>query len=235
MISINGKVFSGSNVTIVNGRVINGDGIGKTQKFNKRKSEDCKNFDKIAIDSTFGSVHIFVSNSSKVEAHLYGEANIDGDINFDAHVINRELRITLKSTGNFFGGNLNLDVSVPKKMFKAISAKSLSASFTLDEGVETNSLKVKTQSGYLESNAIAYNISVSTMSGYVELYINATHDINVDVSTMSGYVSAEFHNIRQLNLSTSSVSGNTRNCYKESSGFIADVDISTISGNIRIR
>ena len=40
MISINGRVFSGSNVTIVNGRVISGGGTGKTQKFDERKAED---------------------------------------------------------------------------------------------------------------------------------------------------------------------------------------------------
>ena len=53
MISINGRVFSGSNVTIVNGRVISGGGTGKAQKFDERKAEDCNNIEKIAIDSMF--------------------------------------------------------------------------------------------------------------------------------------------------------------------------------------
>ena len=235
MISINGRVFSGSNVTIVNGRVISGGGIGKTQKFDERKVEDCSNVEKITIDSTFGDVHVYVSNSSKVETHLYGEADIDGDINFDVQVVNRELRITLKSTGNCFNGNLKLDVSVPKKTFKVISAKSSSADITLNEGVSTDYLKVKTQSGDLETNATVNNISVSTMSGDVELFIDATQDINVEVSTMSGDVSAEFNNIGHINLSTSSMSGDVRNRHKESRGYNAYVDISTMSGDIRIR
>ena len=205
MISINGRIFSGGNVTIVNGRVINGGEIGKTQKFDERKVEDCSNVEKIAIDSTFGDVNVSVSNSSKVEAHFYGEANIDGDVNFDVQVVNRELRITLKSTGNCFNGNLKLDVSVPKKTFKVISAKSSSADITLNEGVSTDYLKVKTQSGDLETNATVNNISVCTMSGDVELCIDATQDINVEVSTMSGDVSAEFNNISSVRLAVASV------------------------------
>lgn len=235
MISINGRVFSGSNVTIINGRVINGGGIGKTQKFDERKSEDCSNVEKIAIDSTFGDVNVSVSNSSKIEAHFYGEADIDGNVNFDVRVVNHELKITLKSTGNCFNENLKLDVTIPKKTFKVISAKSSSADITLNEGVSTDYLKVKTESGDLETNATFNNVSVTTMSGDVELCIAATQDINVEVSTMSGDVSAEFNNIGYINLSTSSMSGDVRNRHKESNGYNADVDISTMSGDIRIR
>ena len=172
---------------------------------------------------------------SKVETHFYGEADIDGDVNFDVRVVNRELRITLEFTGNCFNGNLKLDVTVPQKTFKVISAKSSSADITLNEGVSTDYLKVKTQSGDLETNATVNNISVSTMSGDAELCIDATQDINVEVSTMSGDVSAEFNNIGHINLSTSSMSGDVRNRHKESRGYNADVDISTMSGDIRIR
>lgn len=235
MISINGRIFSKGNVTIVNGRGISGGKIGKTQKFDERKVEDCSNVEKIAIDSKFCDVNVSVSNSSKVEAHFYGKANIDGDVKFDVQVVNRELRITLKSTGNCFNGNLKLDVSVPKKTFKVISSKSSSADITLNEGVSTDYLKVKTQSGDLETNATVNNISVCTKSGDVELCIDATQDINVEVSTMSGDVSAEFNNIGHINLSTSSMSGNVRNRHKESRGYNADVDISTMSGDIRIK
>ena len=235
MISINGRIFSGNNVTIVNGRVISGGGTGKFQKFDERKVEDCSNIEKIAINSTFVDVNVSVSNSSKVEAHFYGEANLDGDVNFDVRVVNRELRITLEFTGNCFNGNLKLDVTLPKKIFKVISARSSSADIILNQGVSTDYLKVKTQSGYFESNATVNNVSVSTMSGDVELCIDATQDINAKISTMSGDVSAEFNNIGYINLSTSSMSGNVRNRFKGYNGYIADVDISTMSGDIRIR
>lgn len=150
-------------------------------------------------------------------------------------MINRELIITLEFTGNCFNGNLKLDVTVPQKTFKVISTKSSSADITLNEGVSTDYLKVKTQSGDLETNATVNNVSVSTMSGDVELCIDATQDINVEVSTMSGDVSVEFNNIGHLNLSTSSMSGDVRNRHKESRGYNADVSVSTMSGDIRIR
>lgn len=235
MISINGRFFSGNNVTIVNGRVLRGEEIGKFQKFDERKAEDCSNIEKIAINSTFVDVNVSVSNSSKVEAHFYDEANIDGGVNFDVQVVNRELRITLAFTGNCFNGNLKLDVTVPQKIFKVIFAKSSSADITLNEGVSTDYLKVKTKSGDLETNATVNTVFVSTMSGDVELYIDAIQDINVEISTMSGDVSAKFNNIGHINLSTSSMSGDVRNRHKEIRGYNADVDISTMSGDIRIR
>ena len=76
MISINGRVFSRNNVKIVNGRVISGE-IGKHQKFDERKSEECNNIEKITIDSTFWDINISVSNSSKIEAHFYGEVVLE--------------------------------------------------------------------------------------------------------------------------------------------------------------
>lgn len=235
MITINGKVLSGKAVTIVNGQVIMGGGIGKPRKFDESKVQDCSNIDKIAIYSTFCDVNISVSNSSKIEAHFCGEAEVDGDVNFDVQVVNRELRVSLKFAGNCFNGNLKLNVTVPKKTFKVISVTSSSADITLNEGVLTDYLKVKTKSGDLETNATVKNVSVSTTSGDVELCINATQNINVEVSTTSGDVSAEFNNIGHINLSTSSKSGDVRNRHKGSKGYIANVDISTTSGDIRIR
>lgn len=73
---------------------------------------------------------------------------------------------------------------------------------------------MKTQSGDLESNATFANASITTMSGDVELYINAKENIFVEISTMSGDV---------------------RNRHKGGTGYTANVDISTMSGDIRIR
>lgn len=235
MNKINGIVFSENNVIIVNGRVISGGGTSKLQKFDERKAKDCSDIDKIAIDTTAAEVNVSVSNSSKVEAHFYGEAEIEGDVNFDVQVENHELRIILQFTGNCFNRNLKLDVTVPQKKFKVISAKSSSADITVNKGVSTNHLKVKTQYGNLEINATVNNVSASTMSGNVELCIDAIGDVSVEVSTKSGDVSAEFNNIADINLFVSSRSGDVKNRHKGGKGYTADVNISTMSGNIRIR
>ena len=228
-ISFNGNVFS------ANGQCIIGGGTGNTQKFDEVKAKDCSNIEKISINSALYDVNVSVSNSSKVEAHFYGEANIDGDVNFDVYVVNCELIITLKFTGNCSYGNLKLDVTIPQKIFKVISANSSSANITLNEGVLVNYLKAKTISGDLKTKATVNNASVSTMSGNIGFCTNATQDINVEISTMSGNVSVEFNNIGHINLSTNSMSGNVKNLHKERRGYNADVDISTMSGNISIK
>lgn len=105
-----------------------------------------------------------VSNSSKIETHFYGQANVDGDVNFDVRLINNELKITLKYTVNFYNGNFNLDISVPRKTFKTISAKTSSANITLSNNVSTELLNLKTQSGNLEISAAFTNALTTTMS-----------------------------------------------------------------------
>ena len=114
-------------------------------------------------------VNVSVSNLSKIEAHFYGQAEINGDVKFDVCVVNRELRITVKFVGICYNGSLNIDVAVPQKTFKAITANTSSTDITLDEGVSTDYIKVKTKSGDLESNATFTNASVATMSGDIKI------------------------------------------------------------------
>ena len=80
MISINGRTFRGNNVTIINGKVINGGDSISSKKFDDRKEENARNVEKITIDSSIADVDVSVSNSEKVEAHFFGEASIDGGI-----------------------------------------------------------------------------------------------------------------------------------------------------------
>ena len=155
MVIINGRVFTGNNVT----------------KFDERKVVDCSNVDKITIDSTVCDVDVSASNSSKAEAHFYGGATVDGDVNFDVRVVNRELMITLRLTGNCYRGNLILDVTIPQRTFKVITAKSLSADITLNAGVATDYLKVKTKSEGPQQQAPgtlhrASNTQSGTVSGW---------------------------------------------------------------------
>lgn len=96
-------------------------------------------------------------------------------------------------------------------------------------------LKVTTKSGDLKTQATFTQASITTMSGDVDFYIDATKDIMVQISTMSGDVSAEFCHIRHMNLSTRCMSGNVVNYHKTENGYVAGVQISTMSGDIKIR
>ena len=109
------------------------------------------------------------------------------------------------------------------------------ANIILNDGISTDILKVNTKSGDFFSKATVNNVCVHTMSGDIDLYMAATQDINVEVSTMSGDVSAEFSNIFHIDLSATSMSGVVRNRHKGSNGYDANVDITTMSGNIRIK
>lgn len=190
MININGRVFAGNSATNINGRgiVISGDEIAKFQQFDERKSEDAKGIEKITIDSRMvNDVNISASSSSQIEVHFYGEAIVDRDIDFDVCRINDELRITVKLTGHYcYDNDLKLDITVPQKTFKAIIVESFSADITLEEGVATDYLQMKTQSGDVETNATFTEASISTLSGDVEFYIDAKENISIEVSSMSG-------------------------------------------------
>lgn len=209
---------------------------GTVKNFNEIKTEDCSNVDKVVIISTFANVNVSASNTTKAEAHLSGEAILNGELKFDVRAINRELRITVRSTGNCFNGNLRLDIIIPQKTFEVIYIKGASADVTVDQNVTTNNLEVQTQSGDVESYAtINHKVSTSTMSGDVELYVVATESIGVEANTMSGDVSLMFNNIGHLNISVSSMSGDIRNLYHHGNGFEAYVNVSTMSGDITIR
>ena len=78
------------------------------------------------------------------------------------------------------------------------------------------------------------NAFITTTSGDVELSINATEDIEVEISTVNGDVLTKLNNIGQVNLSTSSVNGDIENRHKKETGYTADVDISTVNGDIKV-
>lgn len=229
------KFFSGKNVTIINGQVVGEGAKGELRDFDEKKSENADKIEKIAIDSAFAGVKVSASDTTEITAHFYGQAVVDGELNFDFLTVGCELRISIIFKGSYCNGNLNLDIAVPDKIFKAISAKSMSADVVLGENVSSERIDVETQSGNFETRATFVKAFASTMSGNIDIYIKAKTDIKAELSTMSGNVSAELSNLKNINLSTKTMSGNVNNYYKTENGYAADVDISTMSGNIRVR
>lgn len=235
-IKMNNVTISGNNVTMLNGVLINGSSTVKAQKFDEKKEVDARNVEKITIGSTIADVKISVSNSSKMEVHFYGEANVDGNIEFNTHMKDRgELEVTVDFKGNCYNGNLKLDVTVPRKTFEAISTLTQSSNITVEEHVSTYYLTLRTKSGNVNTNADFNQVYVQTMSGNVRVHVNAKQNIVTQISTMSGNVVAEFNNIGYIgHLTTSSMSGRVRNYHKARKGYEAEAYISTMSGNITI-
>lgn len=226
-----GNFFNGSTFS---DRSVFGLETGKPKSFDEWKSADSRYVEMIEINSRSIPINISVSNSSKLEAHFYGKANLDEDIKFEFNVINSELKITLNLTGNCYNSNLKLDVIVPRKTFKSICVKISLANIILNEGVSTEYLKAQTNMGALETNATFTNALFETSNGDVNLCIDAKSDIIVQISTKIGNIKAKFNNIGYMVSSTNTMHGNVKKCHAGGTGYTANVDISTTTGNITI-
>ena len=106
----------------------------------------------------------------------------------------------------------------------------------ITDGDVSEELEVKTTSGKLKANLTCANSLVNTTNGNVEMHFNADRDIKVKVSTSTGKVITSFANIKRMNLSTKSKCGKIKNWHINSFwGYRANVDISTVTGNIEIK
>lgn len=227
---------SEENVTVINNPFRNIIGKTKLKKYDERKSETAENVEKITVDSTIADVNMLVSDSSDIEVHFYGEAKLNNDLNLDIQHRKDEVIIKLKYEGTCSNGNLKLDIAIPNKQYEVIKVESASADINLNEGVSAKCIEVETSSGDIITDATFAKTNISSMSGDVELYVNANEDISVEVSTMSGDISVQFNNINSIDLSTSTMSGDIRNKHSGSlEGYNANGDISTMSGDIVIK
>ncbi len=224
-----------NNVIIVNGQIIGKGGTGKFQKYDERKSHDATNIQRIVVDSSFVDVDVLASETNKIDVHFYGKADVDGELNFEVQVSNDELKVMIKSCGSCYNAELKLDIILPMKMFKNISVHTMSADITLSDKISCDKLRLKSTSGDLETSATFRNANLSTMSGDIEITAHANEDIVIDASAVSGDICLMLGNISNMVISTRSISGNVRNTYKYSNGFFAEIDLSTTSGDIRIR
>ena len=207
---------------------------GKKREIDERKVvEDCQNINKIFIESTMVNVQIVANpDSSSIEAYLRGETNLEGDFNFDIEVVDNELRIKLPFKRLSFNEDLKLEVTIPKKIFEAVSVKNLSAFTNIDESVLTEYLELKTKFGDVKCNTTSDNVYINTTSGDVEFTLNPTkNNSRIDINTTSGNVNVKINNIGHLNLLTS---GKVVNDYIEYGDYSANIDISTNLGNIKI-
>ncbi len=230
------NIFNNSNnVIIVNGQIIGKGGTGKFQKYDERKSFDVANIQRLTVDSSFVDVDILATESTKIDVHFFGKADVDGELKFDVQVSNGELKVMIKSYGSCYNAELKLDILLPLKMFKNISIQTMSADITLSDKVSCDKLKLKSTSGDLETSATFKVANLSTMSGDIDITARANEDIVIDASAVSGDICLMLSNISNMVISTHSVSGNVRNTYKYNKGFFAEIDLSTTSGDIRIR
>ncbi len=221
---------------LLNERTMKIKGSGRMKEIEERKYKDGTGIKLMTVDSAIADVNIVASNSSKIEAHLYGRLDEEDDVEFEIDTVNVfEVRIRLKFTGCCYYSKLKLDITVPHKMFRVINVKSLSADITLDKEISAEFLKVRTKFGSVEVIAKLAEMDITTTSGDVELCIDATKNIKIKVTTTTGDVSMEFHNIGSINLSEKTKKRAVKNRHKGGVGHTAYVDVSTLCGDVRIR
>lgn len=228
-------VVKGNNNVIVNGRILNRGDAGKRRKIDEKKLVNVEGIERITIISSVFDINIFSSESSKIEAKCYGELNIDGEVELKTYVTNQELKIALIMYGNCYDGNLRFDVIVPRKMFKRLAAQSVSANIKIDKDVSAETIKAETKSGNIVTLATFNNAFLDTISGNIRCFIEAISNIRAKFSTTSGDVSAEFAKVEKVNLFARSVSGDIENLHRAEKGYIADVKVTTGSGDIQIK
>lgn len=223
------SVVTYNGTTIVNGRKVSGK--CKSKEFDERKEENTDNIEKIVIVSALTDINISASNSSKVEAHFYGNATIDKDVNFEVKKINRQLRITVNYSGTCGNSNLKLDIKVPiEKMFK-IYAESVSSNIIVDELIAEH-FGAQTVSGNVEIKAKLKDITVDTVSGNVDINIKANSDIKMRIETVSGNINLGLDNLEKIKLSSDSFNGYVGSHNTDNTNYIANIKISTVSGII---
>lgn len=202
--------------------------------FDERKTESADNVNGFIIDSSVANIEMFASNSNEIEVHFYGHAVGDGAINFKVKNIDGFLTISVKTKGTFYESNLQVDIALPHKKYKAISVKTISAKIELQNNILTRLLEAASVSGKIESNVTFKEAYISSTSGRVDLNLNADSDISAGIKTISSKVNIKLNNIGQLNLNSSSVSGYIKNNHTNMGDFSAKINVSTISGKITI-
>ena len=143
------RITGKNNTIIINGKRISGDFKDCIKShFDEKKVESAKNIDSITIVSDC-FVKISTSNSSDIEVHFYGDAQIKGDVKFKVTKMGDELKITLKLDGMLQIADLNLEISIPKdKKLKKLFVETTSDDVVFtDSLIYSDCLKVITASG----------------------------------------------------------------------------------------
>lgn len=252
------QIINANGVTIINGTIVNGKDIGrkvKSEEKRKRKSED---IDTILINSGAIDVDIVNSDTSMIEALFIGQLNVDnveGKTKFDFEVKEHQLVISVDFKEKCYFNNLKLIVSIPSKMFEKVCIYSVSADVKICGNISTKLLRFETATGDLEvleevrvrefnavttAGDIKYRgnfskANIQATNGDIKLKIDAKNDIDVDITTATGDVSLTLNNIKKLNLLPKTRCGDITNNYSAFGKYNANVQITTNTGDIKIK
>lgn len=234
MVIINGKVYD-DNVTIVNGRVINGNSCDDSacKKFDETKKESANGVNRITIDSNV-NVKVSACDTNEITAHLHSSAIMDSDLELSVTRRGDEIRVSTETAGvsnsynnmsiisgnstvvinNFStgsNGGLTLDIQIPTKAFERISAEITNANIDVSSSVNANSITVESKNGNVDVSATFKTLTIECQNGNVDVDSEAYCNIKLNVTSNNGNVDVTIGNIGTSNVSVDSKNGRCKN------------------------
>lgn len=255
---INGKVYHG-NITIVNGRVIEGiscDNIPR-KMFDETKSESASGVKRIIIVSDV-DVKVSTSNQNEVTAHLHGEANTDVDLKPYLTRLGDEIRISVESeedsnihrtismisvgsvminesSFSSYSDNLTLDVQIPTKVFEELSVEGKNANIDVYSSVNANNIALFNKNGNSHVLATFQVLSIHSKNGNVKVNSEAHCDVGLNITNKNGNVDVTIGNIATSEIVAESKNGNCHNNPRLKGRYTLFGNVKSKNGNVRIR
>ena len=189
--------------------------------------------DNIIINLPNADINVHQEISSKIKINISGAVKlIDDDVRCRAERKNRNVVITLLTKGKIVEASFKVDIYLPIKDFKLLSIIS-SSNICIGEGVYAKTLRVRTTSGMIKSNLTFENAVLESVDGDIDVSFFAESDVKASIFSESGDINLRLANIRKAHIDTHTA-GAVRNYFRESRGYNALIDISSISGDIFI-
>ena len=202
----------------------------KKKGFNEQRVYEGGKVDNIVINLPYSKVNVHQSFSSKTKIKLVGGISLSGEINFRIYLKDRTLLVLLHTDGEVVSSNLRLQIFLPIKNYKLLSILGTS-NICIEDKVFTKMLRVKTEDGKVETNAVFEKATLKSVSGDIDVSTTAESDIEVNASTTSGNIS-KLNNVREANINKHTISGFTKSVLRKTRGYTALIEASSTSGNI---
>ena len=213
----NGTIITcGDNVTIINGKVVNGNSVVPGNNIQKEVDQEkivkfTSALHQIEIAASWADVFIIEEERSDIKVHLCGKFSSYPEINpiLVVNELDDTLVIRVKQDADSISisnSSVKLNVYVPKNFSRNIYVETNSGDMYTSK-MELNTLHFTSASGDFKADSLVANVSIKTASGDARL------------KNFSG------------SFSMNSMSGDANLSYKI---FNSDIQINTMSGDLKI-
>lgn len=189
----------------------------------------------IVINLPKVDINVHQSVSSKVEATLRGTVSIiGGDEKCRVRREGQNFVVDLYTQGKIIDANLRLDIYLPIKEYDLISIISTNANVCIDKGIYAKEFRLRTTSGVVKSYMTFKNAILESVDASIDVELFAESNVKASIFTESGDINLRLIHIKKAFIDTFTETGSIRNNLRETRGYTALMDVSSINGNISI-